>query len=54
MHIKTLFYVAQVLRNQQDLVYRDYAYKVLIAIVLSALDIETKSEGSHLLLPDHS
>ena len=29
-----VLYVAQVLQNQQDTVYTDYAYKALIAIIL--------------------
>lgn len=34
MYISALLYVAQVLQNQQNIVYTDYAYKVLIAITL--------------------
>lgn len=34
MCINVLLYVAQVLQNQQNIVYTDYAYKVLIAITL--------------------
>lgn len=34
MCINVLLYIAQVLQNQQDTVYTDYAYKVLMAIIL--------------------
>lgn len=33
MCINVLLYIAQVLQNQQDIVYIDYAYKALIAII---------------------